>query len=511
MFQSLIQSLKVALEKYPWVCELAGILPLSALIDFIDIPPKLHILELAGSVPLWSWPITPSGSRLLLSKPDEVSGKPVRQDCCMDRFGNSPALEALDGRYGDRYFVSSPETLRLILSGSQVVPIDNNHLNMTDENLIRRVQNVEIIHVMRRGSDPSPREVSETSSEQPLQASSPASSLFSARRYFRGIIIALRQTPFLYVVTSFSGWILWISTLLISGFFELWICFSFVLLLPATGIVVSLLFGTGPRKLLVEAPSNYVRLVIIAEHMNTDSWKLVIGESSIVNSLLNRPLQPSRSWLSSAWTFALRQLLRLCILGQWGLAIGAAATKRWDAYLICFWIALPIFSHAYLISPSFCARGWLEKRTMVHVKRYNTQTSTRRSLLNLIVALNPDSFNTYQDNEPDYTHLAKGGMKWLDPILSESTSRSEWENATLEATPIALETLKSKSIDGADVQDPSSDFPDKAWNIKHRMFKHDRKTGETKEVNYWRRFIPEGIYLAAKIKMEADLPKAKTV
>ncbi|KAF4969018.1 hypothetical protein FSARC_3672 [Fusarium sarcochroum] len=87
---------------------------------------------------------------------------------------------------------------------------------------------------------------------------------------------------------------------------------------------------------------------------------------------------------------------------------------------------------------------------MVYVKRYNTQTSTRRSLLNLIVALNPDSFNTRQDNQIDYTHLAKDGMKWLDPILSESTSRIEWENATLDATSVALEAMKSKDIDGAE-------------------------------------------------------------
>jgi hypothetical protein len=47
-FQATVDSLSSILERHGWVSELAGILPLSALIDFIDMPPKLHILELFG-------------------------------------------------------------------------------------------------------------------------------------------------------------------------------------------------------------------------------------------------------------------------------------------------------------------------------------------------------------------------------------------------------------------------------------------------------------------------------
>src|SRR5437667_2293882 len=56
------------LQSQPWAQELAGILPLSTLIDFVDIPQHFHAFELTGSAPLWSWPITPANSRILLSK-----------------------------------------------------------------------------------------------------------------------------------------------------------------------------------------------------------------------------------------------------------------------------------------------------------------------------------------------------------------------------------------------------------------------------------------------------------
>jgi hypothetical protein len=54
VFQAVIDSFASILDRNAWLGELAGILPLSAVIDFIKIPPKLHILELVGAVLLWS-------------------------------------------------------------------------------------------------------------------------------------------------------------------------------------------------------------------------------------------------------------------------------------------------------------------------------------------------------------------------------------------------------------------------------------------------------------------------
>ncbi|KAJ4171712.1 hypothetical protein NW754_000291 [Fusarium falciforme] len=497
MFQDAINSLNSAHGRYPWVAELAGILPLSALIDFIDIPPKLHVLELAGTVPLWSWAITPSGSRLLLAKPDEVGGKPVQQDCYLDRFGKAAALEALDGRYGERYFVSNPETLRLILEGSSVVHIENGHKNMTDDTLDRRVQQLEIIHVTRRGPQ-QPLEPPSEASPEPLLGTQPKA---PRSRWLRGFTESLRTTSPLYLATNVGGWIIWVGTLTASSMFRFWICFSFLLLLPITGTLVSLLHGDNPRQLLVGKRSKYVRLLVVAEHMNAATWRVIYGESTIVNSLTNRPLAPAGLQPSSTWTAVYRHLLRLCILGQWALALAAAATKDWDAYVICFWIAFPIFCHTYLIPPSFCAKGWSDKKVNIRVQRYSTQISTRRALLNVIVALNPDTPPLSTDRKTTDTQFDRQSMKWLNPILAESNSRTEWETATLEAMRDALGELAAESINWPRLEDPDSGFPSTSWNEKYRLY-----NDSDEEVIYWRRFIPEGIYMAAKIKKEANLP-----
>ena len=144
------------------------------------------------------------------------------------------------------------------------------------------------------------------------------------------------------------------------------------------------------------------------------------------------------------------------------------------------------------------------------MRRYNTQASTRRSLLNLIVALNPDSFDLGQDGVTDYSHFSRNGLKWVDPILTPCKSRSDWEDATREATPAALKAIQSVGVNASDLWDPDSDFPSQDWNKKWRISRADGP-GQGREAYYWRRFIPEGIYLAAKIKAEANLPCGKFV
>jgi hypothetical protein len=95
MFEAAISGLNNILRGHRWVEELAAILSLSALIDFINVPKKFHIFELASTVPLWSWSVIPAGSRLLLSD------KHTRRACCLDWYGGGVALIALDGQYGD--------------------------------------------------------------------------------------------------------------------------------------------------------------------------------------------------------------------------------------------------------------------------------------------------------------------------------------------------------------------------------------------------------------------------
>ena len=240
-FQATVDSLSGIFERHARVGELAGILPLSALIDFIEIPPKLHTLELTGAVLLWSWAITLSGSRLLLAKQEKFAS----QGCYKDRFGNTVALKVLDGRYSERYFASSPETLRLMLSAYPITKVVNDHVNMAGLDFDLRTQNLEVVYIKRR-------DLNITSRSHPL--------------WDQILINSLRNALYLYLFTNFLSWILLICTVIMSAFFRTWISFAFLLLIPVTGIAVFCLYRSQPRRLLVEKESSYVRLLVVTEH-----------------------------------------------------------------------------------------------------------------------------------------------------------------------------------------------------------------------------------------------------
>ena len=84
---------------------IAGILPLAALIDFTDPEHVLHFYQLSGQGIVWNWVITPACARLILSH-DGTSA------CCLDQGSAVPPLWCLDGRWGDQYHCSNPSTIR---------------------------------------------------------------------------------------------------------------------------------------------------------------------------------------------------------------------------------------------------------------------------------------------------------------------------------------------------------------------------------------------------------------
>jgi hypothetical protein len=473
LFQQTIDSLADVLARRNWAQELAGILPLSALIDFIAIPPKLHVLELAGAVPLWSWVITPSGSRLLLTKRPRFASP----NCYQDRFGNTVALETLDGRYGERYFASNPETLRLVLSAYPLVEIKNDHENIAGYDFDMRIQNLEVVHMTRR---------------DPNYYSLPTGSLW---RQF--LVHPWRSASPFYLATTLLGWVLLSGTVIMSAIFQAWISFAFLLLVPVTGVVVFSLYGSQPRRLLVEKKSSFNRLLVVSEHMNSADWLVIYGESTLVNSLLNRPLEPNGPSPSPTVAKALYFLLRFFILGQWALALAAAATKDWDAYFICFWISYSVFSHAYLVTPNRGAKDWSKYHANLKVERYGVKISTRRALINTIVALNPDTFSFDEAETPDMTNFYSEGLKWIDPILTRSNNRTLWEKATREAMMEAQSQIAADGLSKFQRQPDSCLSP--AWN----------STYADPSRCYWRRFIPEGMYIAEKIKRVARLPGQK--
>ena len=468
MFEVAISGVAASLTRISWVRELAGILPLSALIDFIDVPQKLHIFELSGAVPLWSWPITPTGSRLLLS------AKHLEQSCCLDLYGKSVGWIVLDGRYGDQYPASNPETIRLCLSSKTPRTIENSHENMAGKKL--RIQNLEIVHVSRL---------------EPQNQHEPSESWFRHVfldpwwMYSRG-----------YLVISIFGWIMLLGTITMSVILQFYLALAFLVIVPLTGSVVFLIHGSRPRGLLVEDDSPYNRLIATAEHMNATNWIVFYGESTIVNSLLNRPLEPRGLKMSGGFFGLLRMVLRILILGQWALALGAASIKDWNAYFISFWITFCIFLHAYLIPPRLEAKDWMKSCAHIQLERYQTQLSSRRALLNTIIALNPDTFSWDTiAKQDDRTKLYEGAMKWIDPILKPDPSRSRWEEATRTAMNEAAERFSAEELASPLGQGLKGNFLGSEWNNKY----------EGRE-NYWSKFIPEGIYMAAKIRQDIKLP-----
>lgn len=443
MFQNARDNLAVILAAHDWVVQLAGILPLSSLIDFIDMPPQLHFLQLSGTVPLWSWPITPSASRLLLA-PDTTKSH-VPRHCYMDRFGNSSALTGLDGRYGERYFISSPETTRLCVHACQPIRIENQHDNMKPDGSLR-LQNLEIIHVTRHDD-------------------------------------RTRCSQWRYGVCSITGWIIWATMIAMCVILGTYIALAFLGLMPISGVIVSFLYGGNPRELLVMDESPYNRAVIVMDHSNTTDWTVFYGESTLVNSLLNRPLRPRGPERDALSIMVVRMLLRICILGQWGLALAAAATQNWNAYFICFWVSMCIFMHAYILSTTEEARQWMRAHGHICLKRFSTVLSSRRALLNTIVALNPDTFEQVSGTE-NRDQLAQGSMRWIDPILIIGPDRTAWEQATMEAMNEAVDY--------------------EAHMMKGVKWISDKWTNKFQR-NYWRRFILEGIYMAAEIRDKAQL------
>ncbi|KAJ2974249.1 hypothetical protein NQ176_g6156 [Zarea fungicola] len=460
-FQAAVQFFENTFEHYSWAQELAGILPLSFLIDFIEIPPKLHILQLVGTIPLWSWVITPSGSRVILA-PDNGN-----EDCCQDSFSATRPLEVLDGYYGERYFASNPETFRLVLQKQKLHKIENDHENMRPNSDYQRIQELEVIKFSRLSSPSS-------------GSTSPCPSQYSDA--CRG----WRRTSLRYLITNYIGWFLLACLAITSAVFRLWISLAFFLIVPITGWTVSSLHGNQPR-LPDHNDSSGQRMLVVCEHMNTARWLVLIGESTLINSLLNRPLKQQRPPCSPSTKILLRLFLRICIAGQWGAAIAAAVTKGWSSYLISLWQCSIILFHAFLVTPSDAAKDWATRHARLKIQRFGIQASSRRALLNTIVALNPNTFPATERGAPNRAKFFVTGMKWIDPILTGSADRECWEEATRQAMIEASKLKEMVGVSSAEAQPFLADFPSQPWRDKFAR-------------HYWMERIPEGILLADKLR-----------
>ncbi|KAF2180429.1 hypothetical protein K469DRAFT_753409 [Zopfia rhizophila CBS 207.26] len=277
----------------------------------------------------------------------------------------------------------------------------------------RRFQNLEVIHVSR------------------LEHKNPR---VSKSRIHRALFDHWWISSQSYLAVSAAGWMVLIGAIFLNYILDCYLALAFLVAVPFTGSVVLFLHGSRPRRLLSEKGSRFNRLVVVAAHMNETNWKVFYGESSLVNSLLNLPLCPTKPRKSPAVYRYWRMILRILILSQWALALGAASTKDWNAYITSFWITICILSHAYLFSPERGARAWMKHLSNIQFDKYQTQLSSRMALLSAITVLNPDTFPWEESTErQDWATPREEALKWVDPILKSGQDRNDWEKATCAA------------------------------------------------------------------------------
>jgi len=423
-----------------YVQQLASILPLTALIEFIDLPTKLHGFHLTGRVPLWNWPITPAGARLLLQTKDN------EESCCLDSFDRSTVLHCIDGRFGDSYPCSTPTTTRLWLGSLKPShSIHNPHRRMLKDNIRR--QTLELILISRNEE------------LVPSVTTNPKRGWFWSRW--------LHPAP--YKLLSLTGWLLWTATAIISFSAALYVAGAFLILLPLSGLAIKYGHGGKPRQLLDQASQHY-RTVVATNSFNANNWWQFYGRSGIVNSLLNKPLI-RKGHVEQRFIIVALQLL---IMGQWALAVGSCAMQDWNAIIISLWLAFCAFSSAYIYPARQGVRDWLELDCNLHVKKITATLSSRRSLLGAIVYLNPD------------TYAKTDSMNWINPILAPCEERTKWEAALLRYIKdgskfISVPTVRRTLL---------TETPPEAIE----------ESSEPRE--YWVDFIEEGVDMGRRIEKE---------
>ena len=446
-----------ALPSLPtWAQQLAGILPLSAVIDFLNTPKVFHIFQLRGAVPAWCWPITPSGSRLLLAS------SASNDACFLDRYENGAKPLCLDGRYGDQYPMANAETIRMALDAIPMKRIQNQHPNIEAE-ARRRPQELEIVLVSR----------SDSSNDAKMESTRAQDSTHTRKCLpllrFVGCIPRVHGSSILHNIAILLGWMLWIGLVICTALLQLWLALSFLIIVVSSGICVLYIHGAGPRRLGSKPSSPYNRVVITSSSTNSSSWRLFYGESSSVNALVNWPLLPQAHYETDTLVFA---CLRILIFGQWALAIATAAKQSLDAYVVAFWILFCVLAINFVFCTDYAVSEWMGRGAGIQLERYSVAVSSRRAMLNVIIALNPDTFSeTIEWEKVDSTQYNQNGLSWLDPILAKSEDRTQW----LEATRRFISASKSSGSTIGDLQ------------IEYRQY-------------YWWKFVEEGTDLAIQLR-----------
>ncbi|MCJ1279578.1 hypothetical protein MMC21_007402 [Puttea exsequens] len=112
------------------------------------------------------------------------------------------------------------------------------------------------------------------------------------------------------------------------------------------------------------------------------------------------------------------------------------------------------------------------------------------------MALNPDTVPWSKKNltlAPTQRWL-EGAMTWIDPVLKQCPDRTRWETASREALAQSAEHFSIEQLASDDLISAVWQSDKLTWHVEYD------KMGD-----YWLRHITEGIFVAAKIKIAANL------
>ena len=129
-------------------------------------------------------------------------------------------------------------------------------------------------------------------------------------------------------------------------------------LVAFTGVWVRAVFGTRARWLIRAEKTNWRRGVVVADHFNGTNWYLFFGNTTLVDSLLNKPLLRADYGLPSKHT--LKFILRMLIAAQWGLILAASEMQNWDAIIISIFIIFCVCTTAFIFRTQDSVASWLK-------------------------------------------------------------------------------------------------------------------------------------------------------
>lgn len=507
-------------QNHPWIIEILGVLPVLAFLDAVNPHHRLHICELVGTVPIWSWTVTPAAYTTLFSGDDTEEGNGEEEDdddenggvrpCHMDEIGETHHWMATDGRHGHQYAVSNAETLRRCLSASPRRPISNLNGKLKDRDA--RVHRLEIIRVSPRRDKPR-RSLSSSASEV-----SSLKDLVSESSKVR-VDLASRLVT---IVTS--GWIIMAGCLGAALKTECFLGAAYLCIVGLTGLCVHLLYGSQPRTLMYKEPSGVNRMVVVARHSNATSWKVFYGDSNILKSLLEQPLTSEHQSLSKSTRGTLRNILRGLILAQWAVALSAAARKDANGIVVYFWVLVSAVAFRHLATPTMGVQLWMKSHAGVVIERYQLKLSSRLSLLSTLVALNPDTPPFSPESDAETASGDVDPMGWLDTVWRESALRRRWEEtlrraltATFQATPVGNVAVSGHKDDFWQSVDWKGTWKvekkPKPKKKKKKKVEHDEGEAEppvlveipvAPEADEWLPSIYEGLNMTARVQTEAE-------